>query len=59
MNEKILKVSGFGKEVKLIKKGRCPFCCLPVDESDFKDELSKKEFELSGMCQSCQSKFFD
>jgi len=26
--------------------------------SEFKDEISMKEFTISGMCQSCQDSFF-
>ena len=37
----------------------CPFCNKPVNENEFKDELSRKEFEISGLCQSCQDDFFD
>jgi hypothetical protein len=42
MNKEILKTLGFNEEVKRIEDGKCPFCCLPVEESDFKDELSKR-----------------
>jgi len=58
MNKELLKKCGFKVEVERIENGKCPFCCLLVDEADFKDELSKKEFKLSGMCSSCQDKFF-
>tara|TARA_R110000824_G_scaffold350598_2_gene537532 strand:+ start:1617 stop:1832 length:216 start_codon:yes stop_codon:yes gene_type:complete len=29
------------------------------DASSFKNELSEKEYSLSGMCQKCQDGFFD
>ena len=32
----------------------CMFCDKEV--KGFKDELSKKEYEISGMCQLCQDK---
>ncbi len=38
--------------------GNCPFCSKPINESDFRDELSKKEFKISGICQKCQDDFF-
>ena len=38
---------------------RCPFCGKEVSEDDFRDELSRKEFRISGLCQSCQDDFFD
>lgn len=39
--------------------GRCPFCGRKVTEEDFRDELSVKEFRISGLCQYCQDKFFN
>ena len=32
----------------------CPCCQKQINEDEFKDELSKKEFFISGMCQKCQ-----
>lgn len=29
-----------------------------VREQDFKDDLNRKEFGISGMCQACQDKTF-
>ena len=41
-------------------EGKCPFCGKEIDiETEFRDALSKKEFEISGLCQSCQDDFFD
>lgn len=37
---------------------RCSSCGLPIIETDFVDELSKKEYSISGMCQRCQDKAF-
>jgi len=37
----------------------CPICGDNIDTSKFKDELSLKEFRISGMCQRCQDEFFD
>lgn len=37
---------------------RCSFCGIPIIESDYRDELSKKEYSISGMCQRCQDKTF-
>jgi len=36
--------------------GRCPTCSGEVTE--FRDDLSIKEFSISGMCQSCQDSVF-
>lgn len=38
--------------------GLCPFCNKPVNQEDFRDALSRREFEISGLCQKCQDKFF-
>lgn len=29
------------------------------EASEFKDDASKKEYAISGMCQGCQDRFFD
>lgn len=34
----------------------CPSC--RGSASKFRDELSKKEYSISGLCQSCQDKVF-
>lgn len=39
-------------------KGLCSTCGAPVTADDFDDELSVKEFRISGMCQGCQNKTF-
>lgn len=38
--------------------GICPACMKPIKENDFKDKLSRKEFEISGLCQKCQDGVF-
>ena len=38
--------------------GNCPWCTKPINMDDFKDDLSRKEFEISGICQKCQDRFF-
>ena len=34
----------------------CRTCNSPIGE--FRDEISAREFEISGMCQDCQDKTF-
>lgn len=58
MNEEILKKMGFGKEVELVKAGKCPFCQKEIDPDEFRDERSKTEFGISGLCQECQDGVF-
>ena len=58
MNEEILKTFGFNKELENIKQGLCPFCNEKIDPEEFRDELSKKEYSMSKICQKCQDKMF-
>ena len=39
-----------------IMQGLCTYCAITLD--DFRDEISAKEYSISGMCQSCQDKTF-
>lgn len=52
---------GFNR-AETIQENKCvppPFGCgKPVSMDDFKDDLSRKEYSLSGMCQTCQDEFF-
>jgi len=58
MNKKIMEVSGLGDMVKAVEEGLCPFCRNPVNFEDFRDDLSRREFKISGLCQKCQDEFF-
>ena len=58
MNEQIMKAAGFGEEVKLVKLGKCPSCYTDIDMDDFRDNLSRREYNISGLCQDCQDKIF-
>ena len=49
----------FPTETEHKAEGKCPFCGKKIDvETEFKDELNKKEFGISGLCQSCQDETF-
>lgn len=37
----------------------CPMCRVDIDTNAFTDDLSRKEWEISGLCQGCQDGFFD
>lgn len=53
-------IGGFMDECdKLVHEGLCPCCKKKIEMTDFKDDLSRKEFQISGMCASCQDSFFD
>ena len=41
-----------------VKTPICPFCGHEVDVSSFRDDLSVKEFFISGLCQRCQDAVF-
>ena len=45
------------KRTDSIKGNICTSCGKPAVE--FKDEISKKEYTISGMCQECQDKIFE
>lgn len=47
----------FGGEKKI--EGVCPICKKTINFNDFEDELSKKEYQISGMCQKCQNEIFN
>lgn len=49
---------GFGEMINRRTLGRCPFCNKDTTDEKFKDELSRREFEISGICQGCQDKTF-
>ena len=51
-----MKQAGFEKEVKAVEQGVCPICNKPP--TGFRDKLSAREFEISGMCQVCQDRIF-
>ena len=58
MNREILEKLGFTKEMALVENRQCPLCEATINVNDFKDELSLKEFIISGMCQKCQDRIF-
>lgn len=60
MNKNIMRNGGFGKWVNEVESGRCPICSKVIESlKEFKDEISLKEFNMSGMCQMCQDNFFE
>ena len=58
MNEEIMRQLGFGAAVDAVKAGKCPTCGQPINPADFRDDLSRREFKISGCCQDCQDKVF-
>ena len=47
----------FGTGTALAER-KCVFCGEEVSEDDLRDETSKREYSISGMCQSCQDEIF-
>lgn len=41
-----------------IMTNMCVFCGKPALDADFRDEISRREFTISGICQFCQDKTF-
>lgn len=53
-----MRQSGFGEQVNRFEQGRCTTCNNPIDMESFHDDISRKEYAISGMCQKCQDKVF-
>ena len=49
----------FPQETARRKEGRCPFCGKEIDHTEFRDQISQQEFQISGLCQNCQDDFFE
>lgn len=58
MNKNIMQAAGFKEEVELIKRDLCPLCKQTTDRKQFRNEISIKEFHISGLCQHCQDETF-
>lgn len=55
-----LRRLGLFLEAQRVEGGLCPFCRSPINhEGAFRDALSRREFELSGLCQLCQDEVFE
>lgn len=49
----------FGRsQTEAKEKGVCVTCGNKIKMEDFKDELSKKEYNISGLCMKCQDDTF-
>lgn len=58
MNKSLMRSIGFGDEVDRVENGQCPFCGLDISASEFRDDVSRRESEISGLCQGCQDDVF-
>lgn len=48
----------FPDKAKLVRASLCALCEEPITSTEFKDDLSRKEYGISGMCQACQDKMW-
>ena len=48
----------FPEAADRIMQSICVTCPAPIVDADFDNELSRKEYGISGMCQSCQDNVF-
>lgn len=55
INDAISNLVGRNR-VETITNNLCMCCEKPAN--DFRDDLSRKEYSISGMCQDCQDSFF-
>lgn len=58
MNKKLMASLGFDAEMMKVELGYCPTCNKEILMKDFVDELSLKEYNISGLCQTCQDNTF-
>ena len=58
MNTGIMIAVGMLDKVELVAQKKCPFCQKEVHLNSFRNELSRKEYGISGICQKCQDDFF-
>lgn len=47
----------FPGTIKAIQEKKCPLCKEPI--TPFRNALSEREYEISGMCQTCQDSIFE
>lgn len=48
-----------GQHSKNISQGICNYCKKEFNvDTEFKDEVSRREYKISGFCQKCQDDIF-
>lgn len=57
-NRKLLEEAGGNYDNR--KSGKCVLCGIPITYDMFckMDEISRKEFRITGFCQECQDRVF-
>lgn len=51
-------IQGILEMVGTREQGKCPFCGISMQWQVFRDALSLREYQISGLCQACQDQFF-
>ena len=46
----------FPGTIQAINEKKCPVCRNPI--IDFRNEISRREYLISGLCQDCQDQMF-
>lgn len=46
------------REMFGVVQGTCPCCNKEVNTNELKDDISRKEYNISGLCQGCQDEMF-
>ena len=57
--DRAIMESLFPEQTRLAEQGYCPMCAVSMAGKSFKDALSFREFQISGMCQVCQDEVFN
>jgi hypothetical protein len=57
LNKRVFKL--YPEKLKLVQRGNCVICKKKIKEKDFRDEKSRKEYSISGICQACQDTLFE
>ena len=58
MIKEIVK-SIFPEAVRRFERGECTSFGVLIEETKFRDVISKKEYQISGLCQDCQDQTFN
>lgn len=58
VNKTIMKTLGYDMQLANIEQGLCAVCGEPVKRADLRDDISRAEFDISGLCQKCQDATF-
>ena len=50
----------FPQKLKAIKKGKCTMCDKPLkgEDTEFRNDISRREYSINGSCQACQDSLF-